>query len=316
MSKRNPLLFTLIFLVMITSQGVAQQYPVFSQYYFNPLIINPAYAGANVEFTAIAMYRNQWVNFPGAPKTYSITGHSSLMKNKIGVGLIINHDVIGSYKNQHVYGSFAYKIHSRNATLSMGLQAGVNILGADYSALDIQHPDDPNFSEFFNSFKPNFGAGLYYTRKNFFVGFSVPFILNNKMPNSFGEVLNDIIEARYYFIRTGTVFPLTKTENVKLNPSVLVRAQEGQPLTFDINAAFIFYDIFSLGASYRLNDAFINFIDLKLSEKFHFSYSFDWTGSSLNNFTRGSHEFVLVYRAKISSVHKNLECPSYYNYRN
>ena len=82
------------------------------------------------------------------------------------------------------------------------------------------------------------------------------------MPNSFGQVLNEIVEARYYYIRTGTVFPLTKTENVKLNPSVLIRAQEGQPLTFDINAAFIFYDIFSLGASYRLDDAFINFIDL------------------------------------------------------
>ena len=99
----------------------AQQYPVFSQYYFNELVINPAYAGSHVQLSATAMYRNQWVNFPGSPKTYNFSTHTSLMKNKIGVGIMFNHDEIGSYKNNHVYGYYAYKIHLADATFSMGL---------------------------------------------------------------------------------------------------------------------------------------------------------------------------------------------------
>src|SRR3954470_20077666 len=99
------ILIRVIFLAFIFSTallipGTAQQYPVFSQYYFNELVINPAYAGSHVQFSATAMYRNQWVNFPGAPKTFNFTAHTSLLKNKIGVGLMVNHDEIGSYKNE------------------------------------------------------------------------------------------------------------------------------------------------------------------------------------------------------------------------
>src|SRR5688572_16068445 len=109
------------------TMGLAQQYPVFTQYYFNELVINPAYAGAHVQLSATAMYRNQWVNFPGAPKTFNFSTHTSLVKNKVGIGLMINHDQIGSYKNNHIYGSYAYKIHMQEATLSFGLQAGINL---------------------------------------------------------------------------------------------------------------------------------------------------------------------------------------------
>src|SRR6188768_2177876 len=170
---------TTVLSLAIVTLSVAQQYPVFTQYYFNELVINPAYAGAQVQFSATAMYRNQWVNFPGAPRTINFSTHSSFLKNKVGLGLMVNNDEIGSYKNQHIYGSYSYKIHFKQATLSMGLQAGVNILGADFSKLSLQDLDDQSFLNSVNKLKPNFGAGLYYSRKNFFLGFSVPFILNN-----------------------------------------------------------------------------------------------------------------------------------------
>jgi type IX secretion system PorP/SprF family membrane protein len=288
----------------------AQQYPVFTQYYFNELVINPAYAGSHIQLSLTAMYRNQWVNFPGAPKTFNISGHSSFMKKKVGVGILVDHDEIGSYKNNHIFAMFAYRINSEKATLSMGLQAGVNLLGANFSKLDLQDTSDPSFLNSVNTLKPNFGAGLYYNRKNFFVGLSVPFILNNVLASNVESLIK---EARYYFLRAGTVFPIHK--NVKMNPSFLMRTQEGQPLSIDLNNAFIFYDVFSLGISYRSSDSFITFIDLKLTEQFHFGYSYDWTRSSLNNFSNGTHEFMLNYRFKISSVHKNLECPTYYEYR-
>jgi type IX secretion system PorP/SprF family membrane protein len=299
---------------LATAKLSAQQYVVFSQYYFNELVLNPAYAGSHVQMSLTSMYRNQWVNFPGAPKTFSFSGHTSLYKNKMGVGLLINHDEIGSYKNQNVYAHYAYKLHFRKSTLSMGLQAGFNFLGADFSKLDLLDPNDPSFS-FINSYKPNFGAGLYYSRENFFAGFSVPFILNNGMPYSLETIADEIREARYYFVRSGTIFPINPKKTVKLNPSLLVRAQEGQPLSFDFNLGFIVYDVISTGASWRSGDSFITFIDLKLSEKFHFAYSYDWTASDLNKFSNGSHEFVLNYRAKVTQAHKNLTCPTYYYYR-
>lgn len=305
---------TLLSLVVATI-SVAQQYPVFTQYYFNELVLNPAYAGAHVQFSATAMYRNQWVNFPGAPKTFNFTTHSSFMKNKVGVGLMINHDEIGSYKNEHIYGSYAYKIHFPHATLAMGLQAGINLLGADFSKLDLQSPDDASFYNIANEIKPNFGAGLFYSKKNFFLGFSVPFILNNKVVNSVEALLGEIREARYYFLRGGTVLPLDRTEKVKISPSFLVRAQEGQPLSFDANLAFIFYDVFSIGESYRLGDSFITFIDLKITDKIHFGYSYDWTRSDIRRFSNGTHEFMINFRSPIRGVHKNPECPQYYDYR-
>ncbi len=293
----------------------AQQYPVFTQYYFNELVINPAYAGNHVQLSATAMYRNQWVNFPGAPKTFSVSAHTSIIKGKIGVGMLVNHDEIGSYSNNNVYGYYSYMLRFPQSTLSMGVSAGFNMLGADFSKLDLQNPEDLSFAAFFNELKPNFGVGILYNKKNFFLGVSVPFLLNNAVVTSIESFLTEIREARYYFIRGGIVLPLDATERVKINPSFLVRAQENQPLSFDFNLGFIIHDVLSVGASYRNVDALMTFIDLKLSEKLHFGYSYDWTQSEINQFSNGSHEFMLNYRVPIRKLHGNVECPSYYQYR-
>lgn len=304
---------TFLLLLSWATVSYGQQYPVFTQYYFNEMVINPAYVGSHVQLSATAMYRNQWVNFPGAPKTISFSAHTSLVKRKVGVGILFNRDEIGSYKNNNVYGYYSYMLHFPNATLSMGLQAGFNLLGANYN-LDLQHIDDAAFTSFINELKPNFGAGIYYTKKNFFAGFSVPFILNNKVAN-ISEALATITEARYYFIRAGFIHPLDKMENVKINPSILLRTQEGQPLSFDFNLAFVIRDVLSIGSSYRNVDALMTFIDLKLSERMHFGYSYDWTQSEINQFSNGTHEFMLNYRVPIRKLHGNIECPSYYQYR-
>lgn len=315
MTLTHKRIFSTLVALLATGCVVAQQYPVFTQYYYNELVINPAYAGAHVQFSATAMYRNQWVNFPGAPKTFNFSSHSSFMKNKVGVGLMVNHDEIGSYKNQHIYLSYAYKLHFGKSTLAMGLQAGINLLGADFN-LDLQDPTDEAFLNDLNKLKPNFGAGLYFSRKNFFLGLSVPFILNNNLATtSFEDFASEIREARYYFLRGGTVLPLDRTEKVKINPSFLIRSQEGQALSFDANLAFIFYDAFSIGQSFRFGDSHITNLSLKLTDKIWFGYSYDWTQTELNRFSNGSHEFVLNFRSIIRGVHKNPECPSFYDYR-
>jgi len=307
------LLITAILLAGLHLSASGQQYPVFSQYYFNELVINPAYAGNHVQLSLTSMYRNQWVNFPGAPRTFSFSGHTALYDGKVGVGMLVNHDEIGSYSNENVYGYYSYRIALPNATLSMGLQAGFNFLGADYSKLDLLNPGDVSFSTL-NTYKPNFGAGVYLNFKNSFIGFSVPFILNSMLAANMATLGAQIQEARYYFLRAGTIRTINPKRTLKFNPSILVRAQEGQPLSMDINAGLIIHDVLNVGLSLRSGDALISFIDLKLSESFHFAYSYDLTGSDLNKFSNGTHEFVLNYRTRIRSVHKNVECPDYYGY--
>lgn len=304
--------------LLIAFNTSAQQYPVFSQYYFNELVINPAYAGSHVQLSATVMYRNQWVNFPGAPRTFSASAHSSLIRNKIGIGALVNRDEIGSYSNTHTYLYYSYRLNFPRSTLAMGLQAGFNILGADYSSLNLQDVTDfgDSFANIVNELKPNFGTGVFYSKKNFFAGFSIPFILNNEIAGSVERFLtNGIKEARYYFIRSGIILPLDRTDKVKINPSLLIRAQEGQAMSIDINSAFIFYDVFSAGISYRNIEGIVTFIDLKLSDRLHFGYSYDWTQSELNRFSNGTHEFMLNYRTPIRAIHGNVECPSYYHHR-
>lgn len=306
-------LASILIMSCLAETAKAQQYPVFTQYYFNELVINPAYAGSHVQLSLTSTYRNQWVNFPGAPRTFSFSGHSSLYHNRVGVGLLVNNDIIGSYNNQNVYGFYSYKIHFMKGTLAMGLQGGVNVLRADYSNLTLDNPGDISFTSS-NAFKPNFGAGLYYHQKNFFAGFSVPFLLSNGLTNVGTAEINQITERRYYFLRAGGIFSLRPDDLVKFNPSILIRTQEGQPLSMDLNAAVVFYDAMSVGASWRSGDALISFVDFKLSEKFHFAYSYDWTSSQIKNFSNGSHEFMINYRAKVTHGHRSIPCPTYYHY--
>ncbi len=296
MNKRRPgiLIFGFLLLLAGTSRmALAQQAPVFSQYYFNELVINPAYAGAHVQLSLTSMYRNQWVNFPGAPRTFSFSGHTALYNGKVGVGLLVNNDKIGSYNNQSAYAYYAYKIRFYSGTLSMGLQGGFNFLGADFSKLDLTTQGDASFSSI-NIYKPNFGAGLYYNQKNFFVGFSVPYLINKSATPDRINV-SQITEARYYFLRSGVIVPLNTNKSIKLNPSILVRAQDGQPLSMDINAGFIF-------------------IDIQISEKFHFAYSYDWTSSDISRYSNGSHEFMINYRAKVTKAQKGTACPTFFQY--
>ena len=309
------LLILLLFIVGLTSTR-GQQNPVYSQYIFNGLTINPAYAGSHVQMSLTAMYRNQWVNLEGAPQTYSLTGHTSLMKQKIGVGLMITNDEIGSYSSQSVYGSYAYILKTPAGKLSLGLQAGFNLVSADFSDLNLFDQNDDSFNTIRNRLRPNFGAGVLFQNEFLSAGFSVPFLLNNSITGDDIEgVLSEIREARYYYLHGSLLLPLNRMRTVQLNPGLLVRAQEGSPLSMDLNAGFIFYDVFSVGASYRNIDALVTYLDLKLSDQLHFGYSYDWTTSDLNQFSNGTHEFMINYRFRVRKIHGNVECPTYYQYQ-
>jgi len=303
-------LYILIFLFVASYQLKAQPHPVSSLYMFDPMLINPAYAGVPVQFSATFIHRDQWVNLPGSPKTSSLSMQSSFFQSRVGIGLALTNDKIGIHEDFGLYATYAYHLPlSKKAKLSMGLQAGFNHLSSDFTLLHIRDLSDPNLQSRITKMNPNFGAGLYYYTEQLFLGFSTPFLLENKIVDVEG-VLSEAKQSRNYYFNGGYTF--IPNQNFKVTPSILVRLQEGAPIGFDLNATASYKEIVGLGISYRSNDAFIFLFQLKLFNNMYLGYAYDYTTSDLNQFSNGSHEILLNYRFKIPGIHKGLLCPAYF----
>lgn len=306
--------FAVAAIFLMSLHARAQHNIVYSQYLFNGLLINPAYAGSHVQFSGTLTYRNQWVNFEGAPVTTTLGVHNSFMKGRVGGGLLVTNDRIGSYSNTGVFGNYSYKIKDpTGGVLSMGVSAGFNNYNANFSELRLKEGVDPIFNIFMNEFRPNFGGGLFYYNKRIFAGFSVPTILTHD--KLFSGTLEQLKTPRYYYLNAGMRFPLDRfTQKMILQPSFLVRAQDGTPLSADFNMNLIYDDAILLGTSFRSGDGVVAFLNFKLSEKFYVGYSYDMTTSDIRRYSRGSHEIMINYRTRIRKLHGNIECPSVYSH--
>jgi type IX secretion system PorP/SprF family membrane protein len=296
-------------LLFTVTNAIAQQRPIQSLYMFDPLLINPAYAGSQVQLSATAIYRNQWVNFPGAPKTLTASAHSGFKKSRVGVGFIVGKDQIGIHDETSVYMAYSYRIpldKYSGSSLSFGLQGGFNNLRSDFTLLN---PKDPDMFGVNQDMNWNFGAGMYYRDKKFWAGFSVPYMLNNQIVNS--ESIESVAQQyRYYYLMGG--FTHEVSPKVKLIPSTLIRFQERAPLSFDANLLTVLYDVVGLGVSYRLNDSVVGLFELQINDNFHVGYAYDFTTSDIRLYSNGSHEIMVNYRVRIGKLHKGLECPTYW----
>ena len=307
---RNYTVVIICLLLFCSTLLSAQQRPIQSLYMFDPLLINPAYAGNQVQLSATAIYRNQWVNLDGAPKTFTATAHSGFKKRRLGLGFIVSNDQIGIHNDVGFYGVYSYKIPiSRKGTLSFGLQGGFNNLRSDYNKLILKNQGDPSLGGVVTKMNPNVGAGVYFRQDNFYAGFSVPYLLDNKVVG-LENVGNVSKQQRYYYLTGG--FTSKVSNRVKIVPSALIRIQDEAPISFDLNTVVVLYDAVGLGCSYRLGDAVVALFELQLNENFHVGYAYDITTSALSQYSNGSHELMINYRIKISKWHKGLECPTYW----
>ena len=307
---KTRILYILILFLFGGHKIIAQPNPVTSLYMFDQLLLNPAYAGVPVQLSATFIHRDQWVNLPGAPTTQTLSLQSGFFKSKVGVGLIFSRDIIGIHSDYGLYASYAYHLQvSKNSKLSMGLQAGFNHLASDFNMLNIRDLSDPNLQGKLSKMNPNFGAGLYYYSGNFYAGFSVPYLLENKLVDIEG-VLSEARQSRDYYLHGGYTFE--PSPNFKITPSTLIRMQEGAPFGFDINLTSSYKEIVGLGLSYRSGDAVIFLFQLRIFDNLHLGYAYDYTTSDLNQFSSGSHEIMLNYRVKIPKIHKGLSCPAYF----
>ena len=290
-----------------TVPAEAQQRPVVSLYMLNGLVLNPAYAGRHEYSSFTAMYRDQWVNVPGAPKLIVGTAQTGFKGRNTGVGIQLANDAVGIHDNTSAYVSYAYNLRLINGgKISLGLQAGFDNLRSDFDRLNLRDEGDLFLSGVRSEFMPNFGAGIFYHDEVSYLGLSVPYILSNRRFE--GEsFFQDVKVARYYYLTGG--FLIEASPRLVIKPSGLIRIQDNNPVAFDVNVNFYLDEIIGLGASYRFGDSVIGIFEFYMNEYLKFSYSYDYVLSRLTQFTRGSHELMLNYRINFSAPRKHRMCP-------
>jgi type IX secretion system PorP/SprF family membrane protein len=297
--------FTILFLFLVlTARLFAQQDPMYSQYVFNGLLINPAYAGSREVLNATALYRNQWINIPGAPKTGAFSLDSPMKNEKVGLGLNVVFDKIGVTHQTGISGIYSYKVYfSNQSVLSFGLQAGVGFYNSNNT--EVRYTDDslidPAFQEDYHRVLPNFSFGTYFHSDKFYAGLSVMDILGKTIENQiYPNMANDlnINVVSHFFLNTGYLFDLSP--DVRLQPSMLVKYVAGAPLEGDINAVLLYYDLLAFGISYRSFASVDFLLQVKVNKQLSLGYTYEYSTNELSNFTSGSHEIVLRYQFDFS----------------
>jgi len=280
--------------LLSTTATHAQQDPMYSQYMFNTMAFNPAYAGSGGVLTAMALSRHQWVGFSGAPSTQTILVHSPIKADKIALGFEAMNDRIGATNQTSAFVNFAYRIRTgTNTHLSFGLKGGVNIYQADLASLTTVQEGDPANVNTKGQFLPNFGFGLFWHGPRYYVGLSAPKLLENKLDAVSGAVLVPTTESRHYFLIGGYVFDIGR--DFKFKPSFMLRNVSGAPLSLDLNANFLLRDKIWFGAMYRFGNAFGLMGQYLITDQFRVGYAFDLTTSRLGAYNAGTHEIMLSY---------------------
>ncbi|WP_109298982.1 type IX secretion system membrane protein PorP/SprF [Aquimarina sp. AU474] len=291
---------TLLIILCICAIGYTQQLPQFTQYMFNTISINPAYAGSRETLSLVGLHRNQWTEIQGGPETQTLSIHSPLRNEKIGLGLSVIRDAPGFENYVYVYGDFSYSIKvSEDTKLAFGFKGGFTHYNLDQELLnDPAVTEDPFFGNYENRLNPNIGAGLYLNSNRWYLGLSAPRILNtdNNRTSETSSVEYIALERVSYYFTGGYVFDLST--NIKLKPSALFKATNGAPLSMDLNANVLFYDKLWLGGSYRYNKdtASIGALaDFQVTKQFRVGYAYEHFVSDLRPFVGGTHEILLMF---------------------
>lgn len=300
--------FNIVVFILFTSWvGVAQQLPQFTQYMYNTISINPAYAGSRETLSVVGLHRSQWVGLEGAPTTQTLSVHAPLRNEKIGLGMSFINDELGYQNFQYLYADFSYTIQtSQNTKLALGLKAGFTgfSLDPDFRAAEF---DDPVIFGYENRWKPNVGAGAYWHSDKWYLGLSAPRLLNTDYN---GEENFEALERLSYYFTGGYVFELGGT--TKFKPAFLVKATNGAPLSLDLTANFLFDEKFWIGGSYRMNEgtsALGGIADFQVSKQLRIGYAYEYPFSDLRPYTSGTHEILLMFEIFKS---KRIKSPRYF----
>lgn len=289
------IILILVVLIVGIEFSNAQQLPQFTQYMYNTIAVNPAYAGSRDALSIVALNRNQWAGFDGGPETQTLSIHSPLRNEKLGLGLSLINDKAGFENFTYAYVDFSYTIQaSDNVEVSFGLKGGMTyykLAEELYNYTEVNQ--DSYFDERLNRWNSNFGAGILVHSEKWYVGLSIPKIINHDMNNSTDYAA---LETVHYYALGGYVFDLSKS--LKLKPSFMVKYTKGAPISNDFTANLLYNEKVWLGGSYRINGkqrAVGAIVDFQVSDQFRVGYTYEIPTGEIRPYTSGSHEILLMY---------------------
>lgn len=300
----------------VSVQG--QQDAQYTQYMYNTMSVNPAYAGSRGELSIAAMYRSQWVGLDGAPKTQTLNLHSPIRNSRLGYGISIVNDNIGNGVVQETYldAILSYTIDvSQTAKLSFGLKAGGNLLNLDFQQLrNFDQEPITDGADITNNFSPNFGFGVYYHTNRFYLGLSAPNMLETDYFDNSQRTANSVqfqsTERLNFYLITGYVFDLNY--NLKFKPAFLMKAVGGAPLQLDFSGTFLLDDKFSFGAGYRWDAAASALFGFQISEQLMLGLAYDKEITELGGTRFNDGSFEIFLRFELVRSFRGLVSPRFF----
>ncbi len=295
-----------LFILSLNSlTGFGQEKDVFfSQYWVNGLALNPAYAGSREVFTLSTLYQKKWTGVDGSPVNYTFSAHTPMKNEKVALGLFIMNQSYGVTSNTQVHFDYAYRFNAGNGKISLGLKGGVSFINENMGKLldGLDDPTDPVFTAVDQNYiQPDFGFGAYFYNPRYFVGFSIPNMMNYRLDTVSYKYAPSVSPELYSYTLTAGII-IGKSKTFKWRPSFLLVYNTGyESIRYDINNNFIFFnDFLWLGTSYRSgghypSQVLVMNIELHLNKQFMLGYSYDYTLGNLNNALNGTHEIVLRY---------------------
>ncbi|MGS2741646.1 PorP/SprF family type IX secretion system membrane protein [Sinomicrobium sp. M5D2P17] len=285
-----------------------QQEPQYTQYMYNTVTVNPGYAGTRGVTSLFGLHRSQWIGLDGAPRTTQFSIHSPVSRRGHGLGLSVMNDNIGPSRDTYINASFSYLLQLSDRTrLNLGLMGGGSFLEVDYNKLNLENNQDPNLTGKLNKFSPNVGVGAYLHSDNWYVGLSVPALLETSF---YDDVQQSVAKERmHFYLIGGYVFDLGPS--VKFKPATLLKAVNGAPLSVDLSANFMFNENLTLGAAYRWDAAVSAMAGFNITPSLFVGYAYDWDTRRIGNYNSGSHEVFLRYEFIFSSRNR-LHSPRFF----
>ena len=315
--KRLVLICSLI-ITFISAQ--AQQDAQFSQYIFNGLYINPAYAGYKSDFFINSFFRSQWTGLPGAPTTASIAADGAVANDAVGLGILLQRDQIGAQSTVAAYTNYSYRIQigeNDDSRLAFGLGVGLIQSGIDGSKLNPVQTGDSYIPTGYHSFlSPDARIGVLYTNNDWFIGASVDNLLPQYThPASTATALGVPIPKPHEYFTMGGIFDVSS--DMKLKPSILIKDTPTAPTSMDVNAFLLISEKLWLGGTYRTavplynkpnlqkglptSSAMVATAEFFASESLRIGYAFDYSLNKLGTLGYGSHEISVAFTIKNSN---------------
>ncbi|KAB1153504.1 type IX secretion system membrane protein PorP/SprF [Tenacibaculum aiptasiae] len=269
----------------------AQQDPQYTQYMYNTMSVNPAYAGSRGHGVITAIGRTQWVGFDGAPETQNLSYDTPLGYSGLGLGVNLVNDKIGPSHEIYLDANLSYTVETSDlGNLAFGLRLGGRWLNIDWTKGRVQ--DAETFPPV-NRFLPTIGAGIYFHKPEWYIGLSVPNILRKEHYDADTAVGEVAVERMHFFLIAGYVFDIN--EDLKFKPAALLKGVSGAPLSLDVSANLLFNEKFRVGLGWRWGDSISGLLGFQVSDSMLIGYSYDLTTSNYNVVNSGTHEIMLRY---------------------